>query len=348
MKITEDKGSSPQCLIGHYNGADSAVTYDEFYRAPIFRYESIDQIPWVELANSKFKRLRLLVAVPGKPLHLDALFIPRKSHDLMVFAHGALFQDRVKFPYFQLVKTMVPSRTESLLFIFDTTMLLDKNIFTSYFLGTPDQDLVSDYADLITSSKRELQYRRVLLAGHSAGGVAALMIGSRISDSLAIAGNPFILDEEFLVPHLEDYRKGVFPNFANAREMIDAHADRFYMRLRLENRVARSSFVWYVYQHDAAWRKHGTIKRLVQQLNLNPYGGLKSEGDSLLLVNWEYPSSPHNMPFEGGKYTFLPLIDYALGKPITFDLNLVCDEEDRSGSYTPAAKSSTEQHHTQI
>lgn len=110
---------------------------------------------------------------------------------------------------------MVPNRPESLLFIFDTTMLVDKRIFTSYYLGVPEQDLVADYADLITSMREALHYQRVILAGHSAGGVASLMIGSKIEDSLAIASNPYIFDEHVILPHLEDYREAAFSSAAS-------------------------------------------------------------------------------------------------------------------------------------
>lgn len=256
-------------------------------------------------------------------MHLDALFIPRESPDLLVLSHGALNQERVTLPFFQLVYSMVPNRPESLLFIFDTTMLVDKRIFTSYYLGVPEQDLVADYADLITSMREALHYQRVILAGHSAGGVASLMIGSKIEDSLAIASNPYIFDEHFILPHLEDYREAAFSSAASAREMVDAYSDRFYMRCRIEQRADRSRFFWYVHKDDDSWAKHGTVKRLTHSLGMDPYKPIDLKADNLVLVNWDYPGNPHNMPFDGENYTFLPLIDIALGEPSSFDLKAI-------------------------
>lgn len=218
---------------------------------------------------------------------------------------------------------MVPNRSESLLFIFDTTMLVDKRIFTSYYLGVPEQDLVADYAELISSMRDALHYQRVILAGHPAGGVASLMIGSKIADSLAIASNPYIFDEQFVLPHLEDYREAAFSTAASVREMVGAYSERFYMRRRLEERDDRSQFFWYVHKDDDSWAKHGTVKRLALALRLDPYKPIDLKAENLVLVDWDYPGNPHNMPFDGENYTFLPLIDIALGKPCSFDLKAV-------------------------
>lgn len=309
--------------LQQYSGTDPSENFDSRYKARIYRYRSIGDIPWGELSHLTNERIRLIVGVPGKPLHLDALFIPRNSPDLLVLSHGALNQERITLPFFQLVYSMVPNRSESLLFIFDTTMLIDKRIFTSYYLGVPEQDLIQDYAAFISTMRAELGYERVILAGHSAGGVASLMVGSQVAGSLAIASNPFIFDEHFFLSHLEDYRAAAFSDVANVREMVDTYADRFYMRLRLRDRAEGTRFFWFVHQDDDSWKKHGTVKRLSRDLGFDPYRPIDRERDNLVLVNWDYPANPHNMPYDGENYTFIPLIDIALGKPTSFDIGAV-------------------------
>lgn len=312
--LTTFKGSSPD------------EEYDPYYRAKILRYGSTDEIPWNTFTVGE--RVRIVAGVPGMPLHLDALFIPRNHRDLIVLSHGALFQERVKFPYFQFVKSMVVERAESLLFIFDTTMLVDKEIFTSYYIGTSEQDLVSNYAQLVRGAKEQLELRRVVLAGHSAGGVASLMIGAKLPGSISVVSNPFIFDEHFELPHLENYRRAAFPECATVREMLDQYADRFYMRNRLKRRAEGSHFAWFVHRFDNSWRKHGTVKRLAESLEVDPFAPPMSGDDNLMIVNWEYPSSPHNMPFFDGKYSFLPLIEFVLDGYTKFDFKFLLEERD--------------------
>lgn len=83
--------------------SDQTITFDEFYQAPIERFERLDQIDWKKFAPNS--RTRIIVQPSPDILPLDLLFIPRENRRLLVGFHGAENRRTLQMPKFQFVSS---------------------------------------------------------------------------------------------------------------------------------------------------------------------------------------------------------------------------------------------------
>lgn len=306
----------------HY-GIPENIFYNERYSAPIYRSSSIADIPWSEFELDA--PVHISIRRDAQSLPLEALYIPRDHSNLLVALHGGLEKRDANQPYFQYVWSF-KSRPESLLFIFDSTLYLDPDLYSSYYIGTPDQDLVAEYAALINSLRAAAGLDRTLLCGHSSGGTGALKIGSRIANSRAIVGNPMLADTRFAPRHLERTRELVFPESNTTDDFYRDFSERIFLSPWLESRVAGSTFSWFVHTEDISMTTNFTAKRASSELGLDVNtGGNTAAGDALVVCNWDYPRSSHMLPFvtKTERYSFLPFVERTLDEKSEFQLKIL-------------------------
>lgn len=306
-------------------GIPRNIDRNERHSAQICRVSSTADIPWRELSQNLNEPIHISVQEEGKHLPLEALYIPRNHDDLVVGIHGGLEKRVPNSPYFQYVWSF-KSRPESLLFLFDSTLYLDESLYSSYFLGTPTQDLVIEYAALINSLREATKVSNTLLCGHSSGGTAALKIGSRVPESRSIVGNPMIPDKDFVPRHLELTRKQAFPLTASSDDFYSQYADRAWVFPWIATRVKTSTFTWFVHKEDISMVDNHAAKRFAKGLGLDEEtGGNTRDGDAIAVCNWTYPKSSHMLPFISTteRYSFIPFIEHVRGEPSNFDPNIL-------------------------
>lgn len=152
---------------------------DSMYGAEIQRKQSLSQIDWKTLSENIGRRFRIIVENDRFDLPLDVLYIPRKSNRLLVGLHGAE-PGNENLPKFQFVRSFESERDESLLFISDSTHLLELGKMPiCWYVGTENFDLCAAYANLIEDLASKTDINHTLLVGHSAGGAGALKIAPK-------------------------------------------------------------------------------------------------------------------------------------------------------------------------
>lgn len=298
---------------------DHQLEFDSRYKCPIYKYRSIVEVPWNDFLEQPGKKVRIIVQASPDKLPLEALFIPRDHADLVVGFHGAEDQSKVDLPKFQFANTLGSGRAESFLAISDSTLLYDPELTMTWMVGDEETDLAKSYAALINSLVDAYKLSRVVLAGHSAGGTAAIRIGSMIPDSLAIAVNPQLTVADHR-PHLSGLlRKHVFPHFQSDSGLLFALRDRLDLRSALEERAEGSRFVWYGHEGDRLqFGTHPHFSIACDWLNLPEDGGVSPRGDEMIVCNWHVPHGyKHALP--GGIDAF---VREALGEPNSLDVGI--------------------------
>lgn len=190
--------------------------WDERHEAPIYRWNATEDI---ELPN--LNRQRHIVhsnPVRGEELDIEPLLLPRESDDLIVVLHGAFSRDEITPPRFEWLRTLSAIRTENLLFIADTTLTLDDRLTLAWYIGTEQDNLTARIAKYITKVASLRNIKRIILLGSSGGGFAALAIGHRIPESLAIAVSLRSAVREYLDWTYAYLHRAVFPQFPSFAE----------------------------------------------------------------------------------------------------------------------------------
>ena len=306
---TEQTRSAP--LIDYAARGRSAFEgRDELYEVPIFRHESISTLDW-----SRTEQARHITASPGE-LPLDILYIPRASRRLLVGLHGAESRAQTSLPKFQFVRSFL-TRSESLLFLSDSSLLQHENLGISWMVGTPSSHLVPRYAELIADLMSAHNYDEVVLVGHSAGGFAAIAVGALLENSRAISVNG-----QTVVPQYEPWtvsrlRECVFNECSSVAEMAAKYPNRLDLRKIISNRPNSSSFSYYAHADDPnTMDNHPMFPLLAEHLGLDPErGGVTLHGDALTVCHWQYTGSPHACPG-----SVLPFVEDTLGETPRFNI----------------------------
>jgi hypothetical protein len=161
--------------------------HDARHGVPIQRFGSVR-----ELEVDGERSVRYLVdpdTSSAQELPLDLLVVPRPdSKTLIVSLQGALGRDQTP-PRFERY-TSFQSRSENLVFVADTTLSPERDIFLAWYFGTAEDDLQTRTAAAIQEVARQLGATNIILTGSSGGGFASLVIGQKIQDSFALAFDP--------------------------------------------------------------------------------------------------------------------------------------------------------------
>lgn len=221
-----------------------STEWDTRHEANIYKWKQIDDIRLVPEGRQRH------VVEPdvskGNVLALDGLVIPRDSDTLFVGFHGALVRDKVDLPRFEWLRTLEPTRSESLLFIADTTLELDEKISIAWYIGTQEDNLTARLADYIRHIANLCGATKVVLAGNSAGGYASIAVGSRIQGSIAIAVSPQSAVRAYAPWTHAHLHRVSFPTFNSFRAAEESDISRFDLIHLLSQERAEDSRYWYV------------------------------------------------------------------------------------------------------
>lgn len=116
---------------------------------PIYRYRSVEEVPWPKFASTPGRSVRIIVQPAPDHLPLDVFYTPRAHSRLIVGFHGAETQSQTELPRFQFARSIELSRKESFLAVSDPTMLYSTSLSVTWMVGNEDFDAGAEYAALI-------------------------------------------------------------------------------------------------------------------------------------------------------------------------------------------------------
>lgn len=304
-------------MIYQYRGSELSQKTDGRIDALIYRYKSINEVPWSTFAQHPDNPVRIIVQSSDKVLPLDVLYIPRDHTRLLVGLHGAEFGNE-DLPKFQFVRTLTAERNESLLFLSDSTLLhsLGK-VGIAWFSGNTGIDLSIAYSNLIKSLITATNIDETVLVGHSAGGMAGIKIGARIPNSRAIAVNAQCAASLYAPWTVTPLPKYVFLKEETPKDIFQKYPERFDLRVALGNRLPTSSFSWFSHVDDPwSFNEYPNFEAIRDYFELDDCGGRTNNGDLIIACKWEAPPQPHGLPG-----VIVPYIAVTLGEQTDFKIN---------------------------
>lgn len=300
-----------------YRGSDSLVSFDEEYTAKIYRYKSLDSIPWLDFNGSPNVPVRIIIQEDSWDLPVDVLYIPRSSKKLLIGFHGAEDRSKSILPKFQFVRSFKNERSESLLFVSDSTLLQSEKMAIGWFFGSEKTHLAPIVADTINSLVSSSGIERTILVGHSAGGFSAIAIGSLIKNSISISVNGQAVIMKHRPWTVSRLATTVFGEGAEKTELLHNFMERIDLRIILKKRVNSSRFFLFSHIEDPlVMTENPHFPLLAESFGVSLSGGITANGDYFIPCNWECGSvKPHALPG-----TVMPFIQYVLGEEMKKDI----------------------------
>ncbi|WP_346960004.1 hypothetical protein [uncultured Arthrobacter sp.] len=203
----------------------TSVEWDERNAVEIHRYASTSQIDHSVAEAYEF------VVSPASGGHLDitALYAPRQSKTLIVSFHGSLQRSKYQLPRFEWRNSLALFDAAQL-FIADSTLNLNGAMALAWYVGDSGQDFSADVTSLIQDIAAAAGYERVLLAGSSGGGFAALAISRRIAGSVAVCFSPQTRIGDYHEAVVEKFRSVAFGEAPSYAQAEIEHRARFDLR----------------------------------------------------------------------------------------------------------------------
>lgn len=264
------------------------------------------------------------------------LYIPRESSRLLVGFHGAENTKSTDFPKFQFVRSFGPSRKESLLFLFDTTLLYPGAPSVAWMAGDPEIDLASSYQSAMLKLINDTNIVETILVGHSAGATSAIKIGSGIPNSRTVAVNAQFSAKIHRPWILDLLAKNVFKVDGAPSALFEQYSDRLDLRYAIANQLPTASFAWFTHREDAfSMERYPHFPAVTDFLGLSSTGGEDVHGNVVALCEWETANkNKHALP--GG---ILPFLHTVLGEDSSIDLNLLGDVDATWERYRDVSRS---------
>lgn len=305
----------------NFRGSDEKIYYDELYQVKIYRYENLSDIPWHVFQSNIDIPVRIIVWPKEELLPVDFLFLPRESRKLLIGFHGAEARNQADLPKFQFVRSFTNERTESLLFFSDSTLLLNEKIALGWMTGNSQGHFLPRIVSTINSVSSKLGYTNTTLVGHSAGGFAAIAVGSYIPNSVAVSINGQVVVGAHEIWTVKALQEAIYPEEYTYTSMLSRYHNRMDLRFFLDNRVSTSSFNLYAHKDDPNMMTtcpHFPI--LTKFFGLSLVGGITKNMDSIVLCDWERKNdvSPHALPG-----TVIPFLQLSLGEQPKFDIKII-------------------------
>lgn len=286
-----------------YRGEDS--DFDNLMNVPIRRFGSM-----AGLVLDVREPARYIVTDPRFTLPVDFLFFPRGGTTLLVGFHGAENRAAADLPKFQFVRSFL-TREESLLFISDSTLLQGTKINIGWLAGNKETPLAELMSEVVRRAGEALGVRETILAGHSAGGYSAIIVGARVPNSRAISVSGQSVVARYEPWTVKNLHLEAFPECSTQTEMVERYAARLDLRVALKERLASSSFSYFGNVRDQS--TFGTLPHfplLAESFGLTAAGGLTNHGDAFIATDWGSPDDTgHALPG-----SMLPFIQMVLGE----------------------------------
>ncbi|MET4135504.1 hypothetical protein [Pseudarthrobacter sp. PvP090] len=215
--------------------ADTA--WDERNNVEIRRIGSASEISHEPAEPYEF----VVPGLSGGPLDIVGLYAPSASKTLIVTFHGSLQRSKYQLPRFEWRRTLT-DLDAGVLLIADSTLELGENLPLCWYIGTAEQNLPDDIADLVRQVAADGGYEHVVLTGSSGGGFAAMAVSHRLPGSLAVSFSPQTRVGDYIPWVHKVFVNAAFPGY----DTIDAVEEEFPERVNLRRLYANPEIPNYV------------------------------------------------------------------------------------------------------
>lgn len=131
----------------------------------------------------------------------------RTPAPLVIFFHGAVRQSSPPVPVFEGTFVGTPlRRVANVISIADPSLLLNSTLKTTWYAGAFGMDVPAALRDMIAGLISGLKPSRVVLAGGSTGGHAAIYQSAFVPNGVAVACNPIGVISSYNDVHISEYR----------------------------------------------------------------------------------------------------------------------------------------------
>lgn len=230
-------------------------------------------------------------------LPLRCLYSPSGATTLIVTFHGSLQRTRYQLPRFEWRKTLARLNAGSLMFA-DTTLELSDTMPLSWFVGTEAADLAEEIAVFIRDFASDGGYSRIVLAGSSGGGFAAMAVSRRLPGSLAVSFSPQTRIGDYVPWVQRKFVETAFPNFESIDDVERSSAGRVNLRSLYSPDLVCENHVRYVQNSNDLDHVEQHFGPFADSLGIDPkVGGSTSSGRIDLLL--EPMAQGHQPPSRG-------------------------------------------------
>lgn len=254
--------------------------WDDRHGLPVNKYADRGHIALDSTMRTRFT----IVPDHNDRLPLEALYEPSASSTLIVSMHGAVQRSKVDLPRFEWQRTL--QRLEAgKLFLADSTLLLGSSLELGWYLGTHEQDLTGELAELVQVVAKIGGYENVVCVGGSGGGFAALAVSRRIPNSLAVAFSPQTSIAGYYSLHRKRIAAAVFPTYSSFQYIEEDHAARVNLRL-LYSASEETNYVYYVQNRGDPFHYAAHYAPFALSLGVHPEtGGIARNGRTLFVAD---------------------------------------------------------------
>lgn len=158
-----------------------ALMHHPTYKLPLWTTRT----PSVPEATGKY-----IHSVDLGSLNLVGHVVADRGETLVASFHGSLDRTKVTLPYMSLVRWLKRLPQGPRLVFSDPTLDLDASMRLSWFLGNEHVNVIDVLAELIIEHAQRSGAGKIITAGISGGGFAALQVAARIPGATAIVSNP--------------------------------------------------------------------------------------------------------------------------------------------------------------
>lgn len=124
------------------------------------------------------------------PLVLPMALQPDRGEVLTVLFQGAVDRAKMRLPIFLRWRYQLELGLGPTLAVADPTLDLSGSMRLGWYLGTEHDELTPQIASAIRRTAEALGVRRIVLAGSSGGGFAALQVGALLPEAVVLAMSP--------------------------------------------------------------------------------------------------------------------------------------------------------------
>jgi pimeloyl-ACP methyl ester carboxylesterase len=262
----------------------TTVGYDARHEAPHYVWD-IGETPDFTTEGERVRHD--VVDATGTSLPLQSLLLRRpESRTLVVYLHGSLDRAKYETPRFERLGSL-QAIPHNLLFLADPTLLRAPALRIGWFIGTTNDNVTDRYAEHIRAAVAQLSIDRLVLAGASSGGYAAIALAPRLPNALALAFSPQVNVGRYGAAWAKAFTTAAFPDYQSYSELEAAQGDR--VDLATLYRRTTGGRVWYV-QND------GDDSHISAQMV--PFRD-ELRGDTRVTFVVEHHCSGHNPPTVG-------------------------------------------------
>lgn len=298
-------------MLNNFTYRGCSADYDDLMKMPIRRFDSIHKLEIDPEISSRY-----IIQEHHYDLPVDFVYVPGRGNRLLVGFHGAEMRKIADLPKFQFVGSL-RSRAESFVSFSDSTLLKNEKLSIGWYSGDSEFDLSHNIARVIRMIEKAQDFTKTVLMGHSAGGLAAVVIGMQVPNSHAISVNGQTvagIHRPWVIKNLYNF---AFSDLSSEDDMLERYPERFDIRKTSAVRSPGSTFTLFSHKDDPiSFHEYPHFPLLSEFFDLGSEGGVSDFGDALVPCRWETKNpSAHALPG-----TVLPFLQAVLGEQVDIPL----------------------------